>query len=200
MDRVVSLSNLIHPQHTNLADVSSRPMHVIGQLINDPWFTIDELRRRHKASGEKGEHQSFTPNFDVRESADYYFLEGEFPGVASKSDIHIEWVGHRTLSIEAMVSTVDEEAEWGISLRSTYHKSDRGSENGDGPRQQQKSKKVRELLTGRHTGELERSFTFPHDVDTENLKARLSNGLLKILATKLKSEEHESRKRIEIED
>jgi HSP20 family molecular chaperone IbpA len=60
--------------------------------------------------------------------------------------------------------------------------------------------KLREWLSDRHTGELQRSFTFPHDVDTENLKARLSNGLLKILATKLRGNEREPRKRIEIED
>jgi HSP20 family molecular chaperone IbpA len=200
MDRVASLSNFIHPQHTNLADSSSsnRPMHIIGQLINDPWFTIDELRHRYKAAGEQGDHPSFAPNFDVRESADYYFLEGEFPGVANKNDIHIEWVGRRTLVIEVRVARLDEEAEWGISLKPTEYMSE--NEDGGSHRHERRNLKLREWLNDRHTGELQRSFTFPHDVDTENLKARLSNGLLKILATKLRGNEREPRKRIEIED
>jgi hypothetical protein len=105
------------------------PIHTINQLISDPWYTIEELKRRHSANvpshghHHQGEDVMFAPNFDVRESASYYFLEGE----------------------------------------------------------------------------LQRSFTFPHKVDEENMRARLSSGLLKILVTKLGSE-GEPRKTVEIED
>jgi HSP20 family molecular chaperone IbpA len=210
MDRVISLTHRFHPEHINLADGSNRPIHTISQLINDPWYTIDELRHRNKArspsyDGEKGEDLVFTPNFDVRESANYYFLEGEFPGIANKSDIHIEWVGHRTLVVEARVAKLDEEAEWAILHGDSEHKSDKersgvAVENGHGSRHETKGKGIRELLNDRHMGKLQRSFTFPYKVDAENLKARLSNGLLKILVTKSTTEEGEPRKRIEIED
>jgi len=145
------------------------------------------------------------PNFDVRESANYYFLEGEFPGIGSKSDIHIEWVGHRTLVVEARVAKLDEEAEWSISHGRSDNKSDKegsgvATENGYGFGHERKGKELRELLHDRHRGKLQRSFTFPYKVDAENLKARLSNGLLKMLVTKSTPEEGEPRKRIEIED
>jgi len=213
MDSGFSFSNLIHPQHINLADGKSRPMHsihTIGQLINDPWYTIDELKRRHDANvpshggHNRGEDLMFAPNFDVRESSNYYFLEGEFPGIANKSDIHIEWVGHQTLVIEAKVAPIDEEAEWAISHGVAGDKSNKegsgvAAENGDRSRHEKRGKELRGLLSGRHLGELHRSFTFPHKIDEESLKARLSSGLLKILVTKVGSE-GESRRRIEIED
>jgi len=213
MDSGFSFSNLVHPQHINLSDGKTRPMHsihTIGQLISDPWYTIDELKRRHNANvpSHGGHHQGedlmFAPNFDVRESANYYFLEGEFPGIANKSDIHIEWVGHQTLVIEAKVAPLDEEAEWAISHgvandTSTKEEPKVTSENGDRSRHEKKGKELRTLLRGRHLGELHRSFSFPHGVQEETLKARLSSGLLKILVAKVGSE-GEQRRRIEIED
>jgi len=214
MDSGFSFSNLIHPQHINLSDGKTRPMHsihTIGQLINDPWYTIDELKRRHNANvpGRGGHHHQeedlmFAPNFDVRESANYYFLEGEFPGIANKSDIHIEWVGHQTLVIEAKVVPLDEEAEWAISHGvagdiSSKEGSGVVAENGGRSRPEERGKELQRLLSGRHLGELHRSFTFPHRVDEDTLKARLSSGLLKILVTKVVSG-GEQRRRIEIED
>jgi len=213
MDSRFSFSNLIHPQHINLSDGKNRPMHpihTINQLISDPWYTIEELKRRHSANvpshgyHHQGEDVMFAPNFDVRESASYYFLEGEFPGIANKSDIHIEWVGHQTLVIEARVPPLDEDAEWAISHGGPGDKlSKDGSavpaKNGDRSKHEERRKELRTLLSGRHLGELQRSFTFPHKVDEENMRARLCSGLLKILVTKLGSE-GEPRKTVEIED
>jgi len=205
-------SNPFHPPHINLSDGKTRPIHsihTIGQLINDPWYTIDELKRRHDANvpshggHHHGESLMFAPNFDVRESANYYFLEGEFPGIANKSDIHIEWVGHQTLVIEAKVAPLDEEAEWAISHDVAHNISSKegsgvAAENGDRSMHGKRGKELRGLLSGRHLGELHRSFSFPHKVEEETLKARLSSGLLKILVTKVGSEGVQ-RRRIEIE-
>lgn len=42
----------------------------------------------------------------------------------------------------------------------------------------------RRLLNERHVGEFQRSFTFPTEVDADNMKASLANGLLRIVVPK----------------
>ena len=47
-----------------------------------------------------------------------------------------------------------------------------------------KPKLPRRLLNERHIGEFMRSFTFPMEVDSDGMKANLSNGLLRIVVPK----------------
>ena len=47
-----------------------------------------------------------------------------------------------------------------------------------------KVKLPRRLLNERHLGEFMRSFTFPMEVDSDGVKANLSNGLLRIVVPK----------------
>jgi len=47
-----------------------------------------------------------------------------------------------------------------------------------------KHKLPRRLLHERHIGEFMRSFTFPMEVDSDCMKANLSNGLLRIVVPK----------------
>lgn len=42
----------------------------------------------------------------------------------------------------------------------------------------------RQLLHERHIGPFERSFTFPGEVDTDKMQARLKNGLLRVIVPK----------------
>lgn len=239
MNSLLTLQNLVHPLHTNIggADTdrsdhstssTSRPLHIIGQLINDPWYTSEELRRRFRRGSESTRWEDIravAPDFDVRESEGHYFLEGEFPGVRDKEDVRIEWVGRRTLVIEAEVRRVDEEAEWGIDLGHGHQggeasrtgeggeadveaQREKGEEqkekHGEDSRHRHDRKKRREglrfWLSERHTGVLQRSFTFPHDVDTESMRARLRDGLVKILVPKVRAEEREPPRRVYIED
>jgi HSP20 family molecular chaperone IbpA len=219
---VSTIQSSFHPLHTNLADGSSRPLHIIGQLINDPWYTFDELRhRRHggrERSGSSSSEPVFVPEFDVHESENYYFLEGEFPGVKDKEDIHIEWVGHRNLVIDARIPKVDEEAEWGILLgpparreKEEEYEADveigesadrrhRERDQGHHGEKRRHRDALREFLSERNIGQYSRSFSFPHEVDPDGLKARLSHGLLKIIVPKVRPEERETTRRIQIED
>jgi|SRR5579871_1711853 len=213
MEKVVSLQNFVHPLHTNLADGPGGPMHIIGQLIHDPWYTNQELRLRNKSRHDNRGEPVLVPDFDVRESDDYYFLEGEFAGIASKDNLNIEWVGHRTLLIEATINKVDEEAEWGIHLQSSPKTVEiEGSVAGNSETEQHENhnkqqsekrmhgKDLRVWVNERHTGVLRKSFTFPYDVNSEHMRAKLTNGLLKILVPKLKAEEAEPSRRIHIEE
>ena len=74
----------------------------------------------HPAASDK-RHGATPPAFDVHETQTHYFLDGDFPGTRNKDDIKIEWTGQRTLVIEAKVSKVDLEKEWGITLPRVKH-------------------------------------------------------------------------------
>jgi len=210
MEKIMSLQNIVHPLHTNLADDTNRPMHIIGQLINDPWFTNQGLRLHSGSHHDNRGEPILAPDFDVRESNGYYFLEGELAGIASKDKLSIEWVGRRTLLIEATVDKVDEEAEWGVRLQSSPEGTEaRNSsdperhESHSGKHQSEKrmhGKPLRVWMNERHTGALQKSFTFPCDVDAEHMRAKLTNGLVKILVPKLNAEKVEHSRRICIEE
>jgi HSP20 family molecular chaperone IbpA len=207
MEKIVSLQNLVHPLHTNLTGTTNRPMHIIGQLVNDPWYTNHEFRLRN-GSHHDGE-PIMAPDFDVRESDGYYFLEGEFAGIASKDDLNIEWVGRRMLLIEATVNKVNEEAEWGIHLPSSSRTIEIeeavARDSGELERKHHKEKRMRGKalrvwMNERHTGVLQKSFTFPCDVNADQMRARLTNGLVKILIPKFKAEKIEPSKQICVEE
>ncbi|KAF2401211.1 HSP20-like chaperone [Trichodelitschia bisporula] len=238
-DKIMSLINLIHPLHTNLADPSQRPVHMIREIITDPWISdlfsghTPHVRSRlapdpHDSdiSFHHAQDEVLTPpSFDVRESDTYYFLEGEFPGLATKRDILIEWSGTRMLIVEATIQKTDVVAEWGLDGSSTdrvgagavvaappleteipeAHVGLRhdGEELHGRPARHGRQARLKTLLNERHTGALYRSFTFPKEVNMDGLKARLSHGLLKILVPKAHVDEKspkEERRRVHIED
>ena len=205
----MSLQNLVHPLHANLADLTSGPMHIIGQVVNDPWYTNHELRLRNRSRHDNHDEPAQAPDFDARESDNYFFLEGELAGIASKEDLNIEWIGHRTLLVEAIIPKVDEEAEWEIQLQTDLRKVRIEGEPGELERPEINSslksgnhthrKALRVWMNERHTGALQKSFTFPCDVDTQQMRARLTNGLVKILVPKLDVKEHKQPRRIDVE-
>ena len=210
MDKIMTLQNIVHPLHTNLSDGPNGPMHIIGQLINDPWYTNHALRLR-SSSHHDSHGEPTAPDFDVCESDNYYFLEGELAGIASKDDLKIEWIGRRTLLIEATVNKVDEEVEWGVHLQSHPRAVDiEGTEAGNSGERESHSKHqsekrihgkaLRVWMNERRTGDLRKSFTFPCDVNADHMRARLTNGLVKILVPKLKAEEAEPPRRVHIEE
>jgi HSP20 family molecular chaperone IbpA len=205
MDKIVSLQSYVHPLHTNLTGGDNKPMHIIHQLVNDPWYANHEFRLRSGSHHDR--EPMMAPDFDVRESDGYYFLEGEFAGIASKDDLKIEWVRSRMLLIEATVNKVDEEAEWGIHLpRSSRTEEVEETEARDsGERKHHKEKHMhgkplRVWMSERHTGVLQKSFTFPSDVNADGMRARLTNGLVKILVPKFKAEKSEHSKQIHVEE
>jgi HSP20 family molecular chaperone IbpA len=101
--------NLTHPIHTNIFE-SGQGFKFISQLIDDPWYSSHIQRRFHH------KETLTTPDFDVRETADTYFLEGNFAGIVSTNDIKMEWVGGRTLVIDAKVPKLDLKEAWGVDV------------------------------------------------------------------------------------
>ena len=148
-------------------------------------------------------HQHHAPQFNVRETSAAYFLEGQFPGIRDVGDIRAEWVGHGTLVIEATVSGVDLEAEWDIKLDDGHEASETGREQSKAPdeqvvRSEKEGSHMRWWLTECPTGKFRRSFTFPTEIDEKAMRARLGQGLLKIMIPKMRKVEGPPR-RVRIE-
>jgi len=206
------LANLLaHPVHTNIFE-PTKGIRALSSLIDDPWYTS---HLDHRFKNREG---ITTPDFDVREAKAAYFLEGNFAGIKSTQDIKIEWVGNRTLVIEADIEREDLEEVWGVKLGNCDCDADelRKTGNGNGELHQKvkedkkvqhhlweqpKHNDVRAWLSERHLGPMQRSFTFPRDVAADGLRAKLRNGMLMIMVPKVAvDKDDESRKRIVIEE
>lgn len=177
-----------------------------------------------------------TPDFDVRETASAYFLEGNFAGIGTTSDIKMEWVGGRTLVIDVHISKMDLKEVWGVDVdaeqdqkkededhtpvgtchyqriqappmdekqyiecsqadaepqrehRYSHRHDDKEVRSQDWEMEHQNREAlsaVREWLSERHLGDMQRSFTFPRDISVRDVKAKLKNGLLMIMVPKV---------------
>jgi len=187
------LNTFLHPSHVTVG--AQGPGHKTSlrsviDYLGDPYFTSHYgLRDSHNG-------HIFSPNFDIRETADAYYLEGEFPGVRDRDSIFIENLGSRGLLIEARSKNLDLGREWGIDT----HLADESSEvwaaeavEGKDSRvgkdlesgEQVAGHRVRDCLSERPVGCLQRSFTFPEPLDYKNLKARLKDGLLRVRVPKM---------------
>lgn len=142
--------------------------------------------------------RSFSPKFDVKESASSYELHGELPGIEQK-DIDIEFVDNNTLVIKGRT-----EREY----KSSNDENDKGDEKPDekpstavakSEKNESSVEKHKEQpghrywVSERSVGEFQRTFSFPGKVDRDAVKASLKNGILSVVVPKLKKEA-ESRK------
>jgi len=219
-------SLLSHPVHTNIFEPTNG-IRLLQNLVDDPWYTT-HLNRKYK-----NREGIITPDFDVIESPSCYFLEGSLAGIRNKDDIKIEWVGGRTLVIEADVEREDLELVWGIQLgedeaelkdevksdESDHLWEEKNGVNKAGSKtkkssptdkstpvkatdtEETKPHRCRTWLSERHLGPMQRSFTFPRDIDADGLRAKLRNGVLMIMVPKVAiDKDDESRKRIIVED
>lgn len=208
-------------------------LHAIIDYINDRSKTSDIDRTSPAVHGQHG--QSISPRFNVRETANAFFLEGELPGVGDRSKVSLQRIGERDLMIEADSSQLDIEREWGeievrnhageqthvnkseengigqdrtdIQLVQSVGEASQGSkpdltsnEVWAGKHEGLKSRHVECLLAERQTGHLQRLFTFPVAVEFDQIRARLKDGLLKIIIPKAATAQCRETLHIEMED
>jgi len=210
------LNTLLHPSHVTVGaqGPGHRPsLRTVIDYLGDPYFT--SAKDTHQGLHDSYNEHVFLPNFDIRETADAYYLEGEFPSVRDRDSIFIEHLGSRGLLIEARSKKLDLSREWGIdthlgggdvapsslgpggfgkaqadkpseapaakAVEGKEGKVGKGQEGGEQPA----GLRVRDCLSERPVGCLQRSFTFPEPVDYKNLKARLKDGLLRVRVPKV---------------
>jgi HSP20 family protein len=200
-------SPLFH--HTNSANHVGlhEPIKIFGQLLR-----VSHLQTSRRAT----RTEPLVPDFDLRESAQAYYLEGEFPGLGAKDVIKLRWLDGRILVVEAEVVKTNLGAEWGEMDRflertenvskKVYQKPLSGEGNKQGKPGKDaneglndankvkhqtdtqpvpKQPALRNWLSERRCGNFHRYFTFPHPVDFESVKAKLSHGLLRVRVPKI---------------
>jgi len=108
------LNNLIHhPNVSNLVELYE-PIRHFGRAFrgveSQPFSDSQHFQRSHH-------HDSvLSPDFDLRETPDAYFLEGEFPGIQGRSAIKLQWMDGHTLRIQGTIQKTDLNIEWGVNI------------------------------------------------------------------------------------
>jgi HSP20 family molecular chaperone IbpA len=210
VDRINDI--LHHPNLSNLVDIYD-PVKLIDRALHHPQ-SILEGRRGFR-------HDAFVPDFDLRETAEAYFLEGEFPGAAGRESVAIKWIDGKTLHVEGRIDKTDLKKEWSARAgeRSSAEDHDgasyatpakpanaeweevavhKGEEAGDGGHSG-KEDGTRTWLSERRAGLYTRTFSFRNAVDADGTQARLSHGLLRVKVPKLDKSGMKSRE-VFIED
>jgi len=196
----------------------------IGPVVSSLWSNdfqpflnlFDEtMNKLHVMSNDASNElsSSRTPSFDVKETKDAYIVEGDLPGV-EQNDISIEFVDNSTLTIRACTEQVHEEgtkpdANGTGQVTSGALKDSKGTaaeamsgsiiEAGDqallpADQSHQPTYWVRE----RRVGQFQRSIYFPTNIDREDVKANLKNGVLSVTVPKT-SQTEKKPKKIEID-
>lgn len=123
--------------------------------------------------------RTFSPNFDVHETENSYILEGEFPGLQNKDELHLEFMDQRTLLVRGRV---ERSYQSGQPQRATDFEDD----NKKGREEKEtKPQQPRYWVSERSVGEFQRSFSFPTPVDVDAVKAELEHGLLRVTVPKM---------------
>lgn len=142
--------------------------------------------------------RSFTPKFDVRESAQSYELHGELPGI-TQEDVDIEFAedDSNALTIKGKIErqyrksnddksiTPDDEKQ---EKQSGTEVAKQGRNEGTIESKQYEKPAYRYWVSERSVGEFQRTFAFPTKVDREKIKADLKNGILTVVVPKLLKE------------
>src|SRR3954468_8715287 len=108
------LNTFLHPSHITVGAPGSnhRPsLRSVIDYLGDPYFS--STKDIHQGIRDSYNEHVFLPNFDIRETADAYYLEGEFPSVRDRDSIFIEHLGPRGILIEARTKKLDLSQEWG---------------------------------------------------------------------------------------
>lgn len=140
--------------------------------------------------------RTFSPCFDVHETENSYILEGEFPGLQNKDELHLEFMDQRTLLVRGRtershqfgqpprVTDTEDGADGNKSKGGADGTKSKGWEDGTKDKET-KPQQPRYWVSERSVGEFQRSFSFPTPVDVDSVKAELEHGLLKITVPKM---------------
>lgn len=178
-----TIQGLLHPHHVSLTRRSYSLQTLLQSLTDrDPYYMNDPATSYKTVS---------VPRFSVTETERDYILEGELPGVADKSKIDVVWLQNHVLVIHGIIEPIDTKIATGATKTEApaTEPTETSSQPSDKPDAKattagQKSIFPRQLLHERHVGPFERSFTFPDEVEEDNMKASLKDGLLTVVVPK----------------
>jgi len=174
----------------------SLPLAILSALHQGPVY-------RPQCVGQSLRLRTFTPNFDVHETPSAYILDGELPGLSDKSALRVEFSDNQTLIIEGRVDRpVPRPTSGGEGEAEAKEADAREDEKGEkepsekeladeGQQQQAEAKKPRPSrkqlkvwVTERSVGSFRRVFHLPSPVDTDDTRASLEHGVLRLVVPK----------------
>jgi HSP20 family protein len=153
----------------------------------------------------RGQLKTFSPKFDVKETAEAYELHGELPGIEQK-DVEIEFTDPQTLTVKGHTerSYTQGTPPTGYIEEGEQHDSQKAQDKNGEQKAQDKNDKGTSVtktdqgnkepdhkfwVSERSVGEFSRTFAFPNRVDQDQVKASMKNGILSILVPKSKKAE-----------
>ncbi|KFY17997.1 hypothetical protein V491_04889 [Pseudogymnoascus sp. VKM F-3775] len=142
--------------------------------------------------------RTFAPKFDVRELPDSYELQGELPGIEQK-DVEIEFSDQGTLTVRGKTERsytagtppagfIEAPVSHGAieGGQTTVEDESRGQATKGRDERRENSKY---WVSERSVGEFSRSFSFPHTIDQDQVRASLKNGILDIVIPKARKQD-----------
>lgn len=158
---------------------------------------LDDYDVHRSSRGSSHPISNFSPRFDVRETKDAYYLDGEVPGINQK-DVDIEFSDPQTLVIKGRVTReyTSNESDDTDSRASSPKPATVEDAPEDGREAVTKTGPKTEVskstaapqhkfwVSERSVGEFHRTFSFPTRVDQDAVKASLKNGVLSVVVPK----------------
>lgn len=174
------------------------------RLLDD----FDNYSRGVGGHDHRGYLKTFTPKFDVKETADAFELHGELPGIEQK-DVEIEFTDQQTLTVKGHTERsftkgtppagfIEEPemsgaiTEGGENDAQKTHKDNTNTNTGTAVAKTDEGTKEPDhkyWVSERSVGQFSRSFSFPTRVDQDQVKASMKNGILSIIVPKSKKAE-----------
>jgi len=173
-------------------------------LLSDPFFTSFLSPGHHNTPAARSEEhasvRAFSPNFDIHETPKEYVLEGELPGLEDKKkNLSIEFTDANTLVIRGKIersfqsSTPSAGAIEGTSMKGAITEggeqgakegAQKEANGGTEKKKQENDDGIKYWVSERTVGSFQRSFSFPGEIDQDNVKASLEHGILKVIVPK----------------
>lgn len=122
------------------------------------------------------------PDVDIRDAINHYLIELECPGIKDAADIHCQWTSSRHLTVTGDIARPEYVGSGKDDVLALMPMLCRESQI----EAQIESRPVYLVLGERRIGSFRRNFTFPVEVEQENMTAKLEAGLLKIVLPKHK--------------
>lgn len=137
------------------------------------------------------------PDCDIRDAISHYLIDVECPGVKDSVDIHCQWTSSRHLTVSGSVSRPEyvRESEDAFALMPMLCR-----ESEIPAQAQEGAHKPPYVIVGeRRIGSFRRNFTFPVEIEQQQMTARLEAGLLRIKLPKMQHHVPKGSGKVDIE-
>ncbi|KAF2769146.1 HSP20-like chaperone [Teratosphaeria nubilosa] len=122
------------------------------------------------------EHHPNYPDVDIRDVINAYLIEVEVPGIKDVKDIHVYWIGQKTLIVRGEINRLPWKGEAKAGLSEQNCNSAHNAAHTVEP--------PYPLVQERKIGAFRRVFGFPFEPDHDTLSAKLEAGLLMLRVPK----------------